>query len=396
MFRIPIIRLLAAALCVLCFAVPAAAAEVDCDDVYCFSPGDFPGEEPITGICITGLPDPDTGTLLLGSRVVRSGDILTAQQVEQLTFSPLYTTADQTAQMEYLPIYETRVAPCTAMTISIRGKENLAPTAEDSTAETYKNLAATAKLKAADPEGLPLTYTLVRQPRRGSVTIGEDGSFTYTPKKNKVGVDSFTYTAADPAGNVSREATVTVTILKPSDAPGYADTAGRECSFAAEWMKHSGIFAGESLGDQTCFQPDREVSRGEFVTMLVKALDIPTDEYLTYTGYTDEVPKWLQPYLAAAVRAGVTAGLPDAESFGASAVITGAEAAVMLQNVLDLSTDVLSQEASDAPDWAQTALHALNANGISLSRDNLTREQAALVLYQSAKAAQELKQDSLV
>ena len=112
------------------------------------------------------------------------------------------------------------------MTIGIRGKENKAPTAEDSALETYKNLENTGKLKVSDPEGEQLTYTLVRQPKRGTVTISEDGSFTYTPKKNKVGVDSFTYTAADPAGNVSREATVTVTILKPSDTTQYTDTLG--------------------------------------------------------------------------------------------------------------------------------------------------------------------------
>ena len=66
-----------------------------------------------------------------------------------------------------------------------------------------------------------------------------DGSFIYTPKKNKVGVDSFTYTATDASGKVSREATVTIQILKPTDARQYTDTVGLDCRFEAEWLKNN-------------------------------------------------------------------------------------------------------------------------------------------------------------
>ena len=252
----------------------ALAAEVDSDSIYCFTREDFSAqEEPLAGICITGLPD--SGTLLLGSRVLQPGDILTAQQVDAMTFVPARTETDASAQVEYLPIYESQVAPCASMTLAIRGKEDKAPVAEDFAAETYKNLPLNGKLKVSDPEGQMLTYTVTRQPKRGDVVISEDGRFTYTPKKNKGGVDSFVFTATDPAGNVSREATVTITILKPTDAKLYTDTMGKDCRFAAEWMKNTGIFVGESLADNACFSPEKAVTRGEFVTMLVKTLDIP-------------------------------------------------------------------------------------------------------------------------
>ena len=122
-----------------------------------------------------------------------------------------------------------------------------------------------------DPEREKLTYTVTRQPRRGEVNLREDGSFLYVPKKNKVGVDSFVYTATDPAGKTSREATVTVTILKPGDAPQYTDTTGTTCSFTAEWLKHTGIFQAEQIAGEPCFQPDKPVTQGEFLTMLVKS-----------------------------------------------------------------------------------------------------------------------------
>ena len=387
MFRTKLFGLLAVLCCLPGLAGAAAAAEVDSGQVYCFSAEDFSAEESIAGICITGLPEDSLGSVRLGSRVLRPGDVLTAGQVAQMTFVSSDSETDSSALISYLPIYEGRVDACAAMTIGIRGKENQPPVAEDSAMETYKNLPNTGKLKVTDPEGQSMTFTVTRGPKRGTVTVAEDGSFTYTPKHNKVGVDSFTYTATDSAGKVSREATVTITILKPSDASEYSDTAGKDCRFAAEWMKHTGIFVGETLGESTCFCPEKQVTRGEFVTMLVKALDIPTDEEVTYTGYTDEIPQWLQPYLAAAIRSGLTAGLPWQETFGPEETITGAEASVLLQNALDLTAapEAMAQSDVSAPDWAQSSLTALSGSGIFLDPQTiLTRADVAQVLYQAA------------
>lgn len=387
MFQTRFASLFLAVCCAFGLIGSVSAAEVDSGSVYCFSAGDFSGENTVVGICLTEVPQKE-GTIQLGSRILRPGDILTAEQVSQMTFTPVNTESDQSVQVSYLPIYEDYVAESTTMTIAIRGKEDKAPVAEDMALETYKNLENTGKLKVSDPEGQSLTFTITRQPKRGTVTIAEDGTFTYTPKKNKVGVDSFTYTATDPAGKVSREATVTITILKPTDATQYTDTLGKECRFAAEWMRHTGIFVGESLAETPCFSPEREVTRGEFVTMLVKALDIPTDEELTDTGYTDEIPQWLQPYLAAAQRAGLTAGLPNQEAFGAGEVITGAEVSVMLQNALDLTMQQEAAATQDeaVPAWAQSAVTVTNDAGFALEAGApLTRGTAAQVLYQASK-----------
>lgn len=379
--------LLGAAVLMLGLTPGAKAAEVDCDAVYCFSEQDFKEdfEEEITGICITGLPEKTLGTVSLGNRVLRAGDILTAQQLADVTFTPNRRKEDAVAVMTYLPIFEGHVETASAMTLSIRGKENKAPAASDSAGETYQNLPLEGKLTVKDPEGEGLTFALTRKPRRGEVVIHEDGSFTYTPKKNKVGVDSFTYTAVDPAGNSSREATVTITILKPGDTAQYTDTIGKSCRFAAEWMKNTGIFVGETVNGNPSFHPERPVHRGQFVAMLVNALEIPVEEEATFTGYTDEIPTWLQPYLAAAVRAGLTAGLPLSETFGPEDTVTGAEAAVMLQNALDLGTVELPVMGTDAPDWAETAIQVLSGQGITLTDAPLTRGDAAEVLYQASK-----------
>lgn len=394
MFRAKWICLVLALACLMSLGTVAMAAEVDCDSVYCFTSDDFTGEDTLTGICVTDLPDPEAGTVFLGNRVIRAGDILTAGQIDQMTFSPLRGEADRDAVMTYLPIYENRVDKAATMVLAIRGKEDLSPTAQDSALETYKNLPNEGILQAQDPEGEKLTFSLVRKPKRGTVELREDGSFTYTPKKNKVGVDSFTYTAADPAGNVSREATVTVQILKPTDARQYTDTVGSDCRFAAEWMRNTGLFVGEQIGSQSCFFPDKAVSRGDFMAMLVQVLELPLEQ-TDYTGIPADVPQWLRPYMTAAMRAGLTAGIPARETFGAQEPISGAEAAVMLQNALDLTIsqqtlEVMSRDTgkSEVPAWATVSLTAMEDNGIVLDANTaLTRAQAANILYRAARLA---------
>lgn len=385
MFRVRFLSVLLILGLLMC---PVLAAEVDCDEVYCFSSGDFSSQqEPLLGICITGLPQPSTGTVMLGSRVLQPGDILSAGQLNQMTFTPLRSELDAQAVMTFLPIYENRVEQASTMHISVWGKEDKPPVAEDSALETYKNLPNQGKLKVSDPEGQALTYSLIRQPRRGTVELQEDGGFLYTPKKNKVGVDSFTFTATDPAGNVSREATVTIQILKPTDARQYTDTAGKSCRFAAEWMRNSGLFTGESLNGQDCFFPDKSVSRGEFLAMVVNLLDIPTGNG-DFPGIPEDTPVWLRPYLGAALRSGLIAGLPHEETGALDAPIFAEEVAVVLQNALDLSVsqqalETAMQTPSDAPDWAAAAIYTMQHHGIPLKPGApLTRGEAAEILYQ--------------
>ena len=366
----------------------ASAAEIDSQDVYCFGAEEFTdGEAALSGICLTGLPEKEQGLLMLGERMLRPGDVLTAQQVNEMTFVSGTTQDDATATITYLPVFSNGLAGEATMTLSIRGRENKAPIAEDCAFETYKNLEVAGTLKVRDPEGQEMQFTLTRPPKRGTIEISPDGSFTYTPKKNKVGVDSFTFTATDPAGKTSREATVTVSILKPTDARQYTDTAGKSCRFTAEWMKNTGIFVGENIGGSPCFSPDKPVSRGEFVTMLVRALNLPTDEAVTETGYSD-VPQWLKPYLAAAIRSGLTSRLEAADTFDPDTPVSAGDAAAMLCSALKL--ECREQPALSAQEeTASTGSQEIAAqNGFLFSSATLTRADAADILYQASRYPQ--------
>ncbi len=327
--------------------------------VYCFRAGDF-SEKELQGVFITGLPEKEVGIVCLGQRVIRPGDALPAAQLEQRVFQPGCRESDGIATLSYLPVFSGGVGEETSLTISIRGRENHPPVAEDHAAETYKNLPLEGKLKVKDPEGENMTFQLVRQPKRGTVEIREDGSFTYTPRKNKVGIDSFVYTATDAAGKVSRETTVTVTIVKPTDASQYRDTVGMDCRFAAEWMKNTGIFVGENLDGNACFGPERPVSRGEFMAMLVRTLDIPREN--GETAWAEDAPQWLRPYLMAAVRSGL---ITDPEG-DFSKPISAGEATSMIRSALDLAVETAAVE-----------------------NRTLTRADAAMLLYEASLMARE-------
>src|SRR5437867_4412667 len=71
-----------------------------------------------------------------------------------------------------------------------------------------------------DVDGDPLTAVLVGSPAHGTLSLNNDGSFTYTPALNYNGPDSFTYKANDGQVDSPTNATVSITVTPVNDAPG--------------------------------------------------------------------------------------------------------------------------------------------------------------------------------
>ncbi len=369
-------RVLAAALCLGLLSGGGLLPQASAGEMSESTPTALTGADAaFSGVCVTAVPTKE-GSFCLGNRVIRSGDVLTAQQLAALEFHAAPTAEDLSAELRYLPISETGMEPEASMVVAIRGSRDDAPAAADSAVETYKNLPAEGQLQVTESEGDAVSYTLVRGPKRGEVVIREDGSFLYTPKKNKVGTDSFTFTASDPAGNVSREATVTIRILKPTDSAQYADTANTDCRFEAEWLKNTGIFSGEVIGGEACFCPEKTVSRGQFLTMLMQTLELPVDRNAVYTGFLDDAQSWMKPYLAAALRSGIIQGYPvsGGVEFRPEQPITAAEAAAMMENAVSFAVPTAAVEGE------RIHLTAL-PEGDAL----MTRSDTAQALYQLSR-----------
>lgn len=375
--------------------LPAAAQvrTVDPTAQFCFSQDDFTSAA-ADGIFLTSVPQEALATVRYGSRVLKAGDALPTEALGDLTLEAKCVTA-QEVTIGYCTLSDGVLSGVQELKLSILPKEDQPPTAEDGSLETYKNIAGSGTLSAADPEGKPLTYNLVKEPKRGSVELHEDGTFTYTPDKNKVGKDSFTYTVTDSGGNTSEEAKISIEIRKPTDKATYADMDGDPDAFYAMWLKEAGLFTGATVGGNLCFEPEKTVSRGEFLVMVMKLVDAQADETGLTSGFSDEAatPVWLQPYIVSALGSGMISGVSseDGVVFRPEAALSRAEAAVMLQNVLQLpaptAKTVFSETDAEAvPVWAADATAALSAAGISLGdtaqADAITRREVGKLLYE--------------
>lgn len=278
-----------------------------------------------------------------------------------------------------------------------------APTAADIECETVKNIAVTGSFAGADADGGELTYVITVQPKKGDAAVSptDPTKFVYTPKTGKTGSDSFSYIAVDADGRRSNAATVKVRITKNAAKMTYADMDGNPAHLAAIRLAENGVLIGERLGKNYYFSPDKTVTRGEFIAMVVTCLDIDVPA-TSSTGFADDAatPAWQRAYIAAARRAGLVRGSTDENGravFGAGRVMTRAEAAVVLANALALPTVTSAQVYEDmesVPAWAEGAVNgALAAGLISRRADGtlgvlapLSRADTAEMLYAAMTA----------
>lgn len=61
----------------------------------------------------------------------------------------------------------------------------------------------TGTIGAVDPEGDPIVYSITRSAQYGSVTVGSDGSYSYTPGQDFNGTDTFTVAATDTGFHIN-------------------------------------------------------------------------------------------------------------------------------------------------------------------------------------------------
>ncbi len=151
-------------------------------------------------LSITGVSNPINGTVVMNSGTV--------------TFTP---TTDFTGMAGYDYTLSDGALTATGHVTVTVNFINTPPIAVDDAYVTAKNQVLTVSAPGVlgndhDPNGTPITTYLVTNPDKGTLSLGENGAFIYTPKNNFVGTTSFTYMAYDGV-NYSNEATVNITVL---------------------------------------------------------------------------------------------------------------------------------------------------------------------------------------
>lgn len=239
------------------------------------------------------------------------------------------------------------------------GVQAAAPVGDNLEIRTYRNTAVSGQL-TAQPQDETLQFSLTTPPIKGKVAVEEDGSFVYTPGKNKRGKDYFGYRVTDSQGNQSEEATVIIRIEKQKSAIHYADMDGNGAAYAAVRLAEAGLFTGCSAGGQYVFAPESTVSRGEFLAMCMELSPHEILSGVSRTGFCDDadIPDWEKPYVSTALLYDVVTGYTQDEgaAFSAADPITEAEAVVMLHRALAL--DCAADYRFDAdivPTWAAQA-----------------------------------------
>ena len=261
-----------------------------------------------------------------------------------------------------------------------------APVAQNLELSTYRNVTVSGKLSAFDSENDVVMYEITTPPVKGSVELCDDGSFTYTPNKDKKGRDYFGYKALDAEGNRSQEATVIIKIEKQKKQVSYADMDGLAGEYYAAALSEAGIFTGENICGKYCFYPERTVTRGEFVSMCIRASGEPIVGNVMSTGLNDDgdIPDWMKSYVLASVMCGQEY---ENEVFDAEEGIGRTEALLLLNNALGINDvsyllpeTALSSEASQA--CANLRAVGLICEG-ELKEETLTRIEAAELIVKA-------------
>ena len=78
----------------------------------------------------------------------------------------------------------------------------------------------TGTIGAVDPEGDPIIYEITGRPVHGNITLGSDGSYTYTPGTDFTGRDSFTVSAIDTGFHLNL-----LDLFRPAGTEAYMQVA---------------------------------------------------------------------------------------------------------------------------------------------------------------------------
>ncbi len=131
--------------------------------------------------------------------------------------------------------------------------------------KTYRGVTTGGEMHAY-PQSEECSFQITSQPKHGTVTFHENGSFVYTHDGSRTKKDSFSY-AVTENGVTSNEAKVSIKIMKQKDKSVYGDMTGSENEYYAMFLKEAGAFTGEKFGSEYVFLPDAPVTAHEFAVM---------------------------------------------------------------------------------------------------------------------------------
>ncbi|MBP1990162.1 S-layer homology domain-containing protein [Paenibacillus eucommiae] len=154
---------------------------------------------------------------------------------------------------------------------------------------------------------------------------------------------------------------------KETEEAAFTDISGHWAEASIKQAVSQGMVSG--YPDAT-FKPNQQVTRAEFIVMLMKGLKLDTETTtLPFTSFTDaaKIGKWAEQAVAQAVQAGIISGYED-NTFRPNGAITRVEMAAMAARALNLTLDAAAvtefADDQEIPTWGKGAVAAVQQKGI--------------------------------
>ena len=358
-----------------------------------FSSGDF---DSVIGkadyVTIMTLPEKSVGRLIIAGREVTAGQTVTRRSIDEMRFEPVsgrtgessFTFCDAAGDSN-------KYGVCTVFVLE---KLNLAPVIGENSFETQKNISYKGFFKASDPDGDEMTFSIVSSAKHGTVQLLDKntGFFMYTPKADFTGRDIFSFRVCDIYGNKTDTYKVTVHITEPESNVTFSDMTNHWAHNSAIKAVSDGVFGGEIRNGKLVFNPDKTVTRGDFlaISMIAAGLEDSVNR-VNFTSFSDDsqIPINIKSYAQTALEMGIINGYPDGNggvSFKSTDVISRSEAAAILSRLLALPANsasgaVQAVSPASSPSLASCGILVGTGSGDTVSDANadVTRAQAAQI-----------------
>ena len=238
------------------------------------------------------------------------------------------------------------------------------------TGETKIDFTNDVKLKVVAENGTEKTYTV-------SVTIASSGTGGGGGGGSSSG-----------RGNGSTSKTPTLVVPTEIKTPDKKDIfsdvpSSHWANKAITKLYENKVVSGVS---ETEFDPGRNVTREEFIVMLLRAKGILAADHKS--GFADAAEHWSSEYVAAAFEAGIVSGI-DSEHFGIGMNMTREDACAVLFRSLGETSEAVADfsDADEISDYAKAAVGAMQKKGYVsgfenafMPKKNITRAEAAQMI----------------
>jgi len=188
---------------------------------------------------------------------------------------------------------------------------------------------------------------------------------------------------------VTQPATNQVSLTISNNQVVLKDIAGH---WAEAYIRQAVQLGFVSGYEDSTFRPDRQVTRAEFATMFVQALQLPqvSAAVLPFKDLA-HIPAWARTFVAAAFKQGIISGYDD-NTFRADRLITRAEMTTMIARALPSETDMNAvpsfADTSEIPAWARPYTAAAvkaglvkgRGNNLFVPNDHATRAEAVTLI----------------